>query len=162
LDELKQMGVKLAIDHFGTGCSSLGYLLELPIDVLKVDKTFVTGISTSWRRHALVEGIVRLARTLEAEMIADGIETETERELLAGMGCQFGQGYVIEGACRHLIADRLSISGSRWGLDGAEAVLTLRAVISNGDFTEYWRYHLAREHQRLYPGTAQGRYALGA
>ena len=69
---------------------------------------------------------------------------------------------VIEGACRHLIADRLSISGSRWGLDGAEAVLTLRAVISNGDFTEYWRYHLAREHQRLYPGTAQGRYALGA
>ena len=69
---------------------------------------------------------------------------------------------VIEGACRHLIADRLSISGSRWGLDGAEAVLTLRAVISNGDFSEYWRFHLEREHQRLYPGTKQGLYALGA
>jgi hypothetical protein len=69
---------------------------------------------------------------------------------------------VIEGACRHLIADRLSISGSRWGLDGAEAVLTLRAVISNGDFSEYWRFHLEREHQRLYPGTKQGQYALGA
>ena len=57
-----------------------------------------------------------------------------------------------------LIADRLDIGGARWGLDGAEAVLTLRAVISNGDFEEYWRYHLAREHQRLYPGTKQGKY----
>jgi hypothetical protein len=69
---------------------------------------------------------------------------------------------VIEGACRHLIADRLDIGGARWGLDGAEAVLTLRAVISNGDFEEYWRFHLAREHQRLYPGTKQGQYTLGA
>lgn len=69
---------------------------------------------------------------------------------------------VIEGACRHLIADRLSLSGSRWGLDGAEAVLTLRAVISNGAFEEYWRFHLEREHQRLYPGVKQGQYALGA
>jgi hypothetical protein len=69
---------------------------------------------------------------------------------------------VIEGACRHLIADRLSLSGSRWGLDGAEAVLTLRAVISNGDLEEYWRFHLEREHQRLYPGVKQGQYTLGA
>lgn len=69
---------------------------------------------------------------------------------------------VIEGACRHLIADRLSLSGPRWGLDGAEAVLTLRAVISNGDFEEYWRFHLACEHQRLYPGVKQGQYTLGA
>jgi hypothetical protein len=69
---------------------------------------------------------------------------------------------VIEGACRHLIGDRLDIGGARWGLDGAEAVLTLRAVISNGDFEEYWRYHLEREHQRLYPGIKQGQYTLGA
>ncbi|MGH3125128.1 MAG: ISKra4 family transposase, partial [Streptosporangiaceae bacterium] len=66
---------------------------------------------------------------------------------------------VIEGACRHLIADRLNLGGARWGLDGAEAVLTLRAVIVNGDFEEYWRFHLACEHQRLYPGTSQGQYA---
>ena len=69
---------------------------------------------------------------------------------------------VIEGACRHLIADRLAITGARWGLDGAEAVFTLRAVISNGDFQEYWRFHLEREHQRLYPGVKQGQYTLGA
>ena len=69
---------------------------------------------------------------------------------------------VIEGACRHLIADRLSVGGARWGLDGAEAVLTLRAVIANGDLQEYWRFHLACEHQRLYPGTTQGQYTLSA
>jgi diguanylate cyclase (GGDEF)-like protein/PAS domain S-box-containing protein len=95
LAELKEIGVRLAIDDFGTGYSSLGYLLELPIDVLKIDKSFVTGIASSWRRHALVEGIVRLARTLEVEVIAEGIESEAERELLAGMGCQFGQGYLL-------------------------------------------------------------------
>ncbi|HEY6493044.1 MAG TPA: EAL domain-containing protein [Trebonia sp.] len=95
LAELKEIGVRLAIDDFGTGYSSLSYLLDLPIDVLKIDKSFVTGIASSWRRHALVEGIVRLARTLEVDVIAEGIETETERELLAGMGCQFGQGYLL-------------------------------------------------------------------
>jgi hypothetical protein len=55
---------------------------------------------------------------------------------------------VIEGACRHLIADRMDITGARWGLDGAEAVLKLRAVHSNGDFPDYWRYHLAQERRR--------------
>jgi hypothetical protein len=69
---------------------------------------------------------------------------------------------VIKGACRHLIGDRLDSTGARWGLDGTEAILTLRAVISNGDFDEYWHFHLARVHQRLYPGTTQGQYALGA
>lgn len=68
---------------------------------------------------------------------------------------------VIERACRHLIGDRLDITGARWGLKGAEAILTLRAVISNGDFEAYRRFHLAREHQRLHPGTAQSEYTLG-
>jgi hypothetical protein len=57
---------------------------------------------------------------------------------------------VIEGACRHLIKDRMDITGARWGLDGAEAVLKLRAVVSNGDFQQYWRYHLARERERVH------------
>ena len=95
LEELKDIGVRLAIDDFGTGYSSLSYLLQLPINVLKIDKSFVTGIAASWRQYALVEGIVRLAGTLEVEVIAEGIETETERELLAGMGCQYGQGYLL-------------------------------------------------------------------
>ncbi|WP_060904818.1 hypothetical protein [Streptomyces scabiei] len=69
---------------------------------------------------------------------------------------------VIEGACRHLIADRLDISGARWGLDGAEAILRLRALHSNGDFDAYWRYHVAHEHERLYPPAGQGEYTLSA
>ncbi|WP_405136428.1 hypothetical protein [Nocardia sp. NBC_01388] len=58
---------------------------------------------------------------------------------------------VIEGAARHLIGDRLEISGARWGLTGAEAILTLRTVIKNGDFEPYWKFHIAQEHARLHP-----------
>jgi hypothetical protein len=68
----------------------------------------------------------------------------------------------VEGACRHLIADRLDITGARWGLDGAEAVLQLRALITNGDFEDYWIFHTAREHQRLYPTPDQQDYSLTA
>jgi hypothetical protein len=62
---------------------------------------------------------------------------------------------VIEGACRHLVKDRMDLTGARWGLDGAEAILKLRAIHSNGDFNEYWRYHLTQERQRNH----QSRYA---
>ncbi|MCX5192285.1 ISKra4 family transposase [Streptomyces sp. NBC_00268] len=68
----------------------------------------------------------------------------------------------VEGGCRHLSADRLDITGARWGLDGAEAVLQLRALISNGDFEDYWTFHAAREHQRLYPAPDQQGFALTA
>jgi hypothetical protein len=57
---------------------------------------------------------------------------------------------VIEGACRHLVKDRMDITGARWGLDGAEAILKLRALISNGDFDQYWRFHLRKEHERIH------------
>jgi len=57
---------------------------------------------------------------------------------------------VIEGACRHLVKDRMDITSARWGLDGAEAILKLRAIRSNGDFDEYWRYHLTQEHRRVH------------
>ena len=67
---------------------------------------------------------------------------------------------VIEGARRHLIGDRPGITGARWGPGGAEAILTLRAVTSNGDFDDYWTYHLAREHQRLYLATPSGQCSL--
>jgi hypothetical protein len=65
---------------------------------------------------------------------------------------------VIEGACRHLVKDRMAITGARWGVQTAEAILKLRALAANGDFDEYWAYHLQREHQRNHPGT----YTLAA
>ncbi|MFE0063417.1 ISKra4 family transposase, partial [Streptomyces sp. NPDC059003] len=69
---------------------------------------------------------------------------------------------IIEGAARHLVADRLDIGGARWGLVGAEAVLKLRAVTANGDLDAYWRHHIAAEHQRLYVANDQERYVLTA
>ena len=62
---------------------------------------------------------------------------------------------VIEGACRHLVKDRMDLTGARWGLSGAEAILRLRALRSNSDFEDYWRYHLAQERHRVH----QSRYA---
>ena len=67
---------------------------------------------------------------------------------------------VIEGACRHLIGDRLDITGSRWGVEGAEAVLRLRAVIDNGDFESYWAFHLRCEHDRVHQARCQDGYDL--
>jgi hypothetical protein len=64
---------------------------------------------------------------------------------------------VIEGACRHLVKDRMDITGARWGLAGAEAILTLRALITNRDFDQYWTFHLAQEHRRVHAAS----YALG-
>jgi hypothetical protein len=68
----------------------------------------------------------------------------------------------VEGACRHLVGDRLDITGARWGLNGAEAVLKLRALISNGDLAPYWHFHTAREHERLYPTPSRQEYDLTA
>jgi hypothetical protein len=69
---------------------------------------------------------------------------------------------VIEGACRHLVKDRMDITGARWGLAGAEAVLRLRKVISNGDFEEYWKYHAQREHLRVHAIRHRDSLALAA
>jgi hypothetical protein len=69
---------------------------------------------------------------------------------------------VIEGACRHLVGDRLDITGARWGLPGAEAILKLRAVIANGDFDAYWRFHLTQEHRRVHQCVYQAEHDLTA
>ena len=100
LDELRSMGVRLAIDDFGTGYSSLSYLRELPIEVLKIDKSFVDGIAVSTQRLALVEVIIRIAKTLGLAVVAEGIESEEQRELLLSMGCHYGQGYLLAAPVR--------------------------------------------------------------
>ncbi|WP_428957755.1 aminotransferase class I/II-fold pyridoxal phosphate-dependent enzyme [Streptomyces sp. cg35] len=92
---VKDLGVRIAVDDFGTGFSSLRYLREFPIDVLKIDKSFIDDIATDARQVALVEGIVRIARTLGLGVIAEGIEDPAQRDLLSGMGCRFGQGFLF-------------------------------------------------------------------
>jgi hypothetical protein len=69
---------------------------------------------------------------------------------------------VIEGACRYIVADRLGITGARWGLEGAEAILNLRALIASGDFDRYWRYHLRKEHERVHHARYRESYVLAA
>ena len=69
---------------------------------------------------------------------------------------------IIEGACRHIVKDRMDITGARWGLEGAEAILKLRAVTANGDFEDYWRFHLRREHERIHHARYSDGFVLAA
>ncbi|MFF5292122.1 putative bifunctional diguanylate cyclase/phosphodiesterase [Paractinoplanes globisporus] len=95
LRELRGMGIRIAIDDFGTGYSSLSYLSQMPVDVLKIDKSFIDDILHSTQQMALVETIVSLARTLELAVVAEGIELDGHRQALVGMGCPYGQGYLF-------------------------------------------------------------------
>jgi EAL domain-containing protein (putative c-di-GMP-specific phosphodiesterase class I) len=96
LTELKNIGIRLAIDDCGTGYSSLGNLQDLPIDILKIDRTFVAGMAVSEQRLAIVKIIIKIAKTLGLTVIAEGIETEAQRDLLISMGCEYGQGNLLE------------------------------------------------------------------
>ncbi len=91
---LQEMGVRIAIDDFGTGYSSLGYLRQRPIDVVKIDKTFIDDIVDDPQQLTLVSGIVSLAHSLNLTVVAEGIESERHRDVLAQLGCPLGQGYL--------------------------------------------------------------------
>jgi diguanylate cyclase (GGDEF)-like protein len=95
LANLRKAGIRIAIDDFGTGYSSLSYLRQVPVDVVKIDRSFIDAMSTSTQQAALVEGIVRLADTLGLEVVAEGIERPADRDLLAAIGCPLGQGYLF-------------------------------------------------------------------
>jgi diguanylate cyclase (GGDEF)-like protein len=97
LTELRTLGVRVAIDDFGTGYSSLAYLRELPIDVLKIDRSFLQHITTNTRDRHLVDAVVAMSTALGFDTVAEGIEDPHQQELLARMGCSHGQGY---GICR--------------------------------------------------------------
>jgi diguanylate cyclase (GGDEF)-like protein/PAS domain S-box-containing protein len=95
LKELKALGVMLAIDDFGTGYSSLGYLQQFPIDMLKIDRTFVDGVGLEDNDPVLVRAIIALGRTLGMQTIAEGIERPEQREGLRALGCDLGQGFLF-------------------------------------------------------------------
>ncbi|WP_155123517.1 MULTISPECIES: bifunctional diguanylate cyclase/phosphodiesterase [unclassified Actinoplanes] len=93
LRRFKELGVRLAVDDFGTGYSSLAYLRRFPIDILKIDKSFVDDIATAPASAALAEGIVHLAHTMGLATVAEGVEDARQREVLLNSGCEFAQGY---------------------------------------------------------------------
>ena len=93
--ELRALGVRLAIDDFGTGYSTFTHLRAFTVDLLKIDLTFIRDVESSDHDRAIVEGIVRLADSLNLDVVAEGIETPSQRDLLRGMGCRYGQGYLF-------------------------------------------------------------------
>ncbi len=93
LEELRALGVKLAIDDFGTGYSSLAYLRDLPVDILKVDQSFVQRLGQEHRDDALVSALVRVAQELGLATIAEGVETQLQVDRLQAIKCDRAQGY---------------------------------------------------------------------
>ncbi len=95
LHRMKTLGLKVAVDDFGTGYSSLSYLSRFPVDILKIDKSFVQHLGGDSGKGELVHTIVRLGESLRLDTVAEGIETAVQRDALTAMGCTFGQGYLF-------------------------------------------------------------------
>ena len=95
LHALKAVGVRLAIDDFGTGYSSLSYLQRFPVDILKIDRSFVAAIDSEEDKSSLVRAIVSLTRTMNLKSVAEGVESRRQTEILAALGCEEAQGYYL-------------------------------------------------------------------
>ncbi len=93
LEELRRLGVRIAIDDFGTGYSSLGYLRRLPVDILKIDKSFIDGVAEGPHESALARAVVKLASTLRLEAVAEGINSRKQLLQLRRLRCPYGQGF---------------------------------------------------------------------
>ena len=95
LFQLKSLGVRLAIDDFGTGYSSFAYLRRFPVDILKIDKSFVDGVATEPTSSALVDAMIRIGKTLRLETVAEGVERIEQADRLRTLNCDIGQGYLF-------------------------------------------------------------------
>ncbi len=96
LERFREMGIRLAIDDFGTGYSSFSYLRQLPVDLLKIDKSFISGLPDRREDRALVENIVTMAHELDLEVVAEGVEREEQRAFLQKLGCDQIQGFLLQ------------------------------------------------------------------
>ena len=95
LRALKALGVKLAIDDFGTGYCSLTYIKRFPIDILKIDRSFVHDLNSDLVNSAIVPTIITMAHSLSLDVVAEGVEDETQRDYLTSLGCTDFQGYLF-------------------------------------------------------------------
>ncbi len=95
LESLRAAGMKVAIDDFGTGYSSLAYLRKFAVNYLKIDQSFVRNLTPGSEEHALCDAMITMAHRLGMLVIAEGVETETQRDLLLELGCNYGQGYLF-------------------------------------------------------------------
>jgi EAL domain-containing protein (putative c-di-GMP-specific phosphodiesterase class I) len=95
LTTLRALGVRIALDDFGTGFSSLVHLTEVPADVLKLDRVFTLGLCADLRQREIVRSILEIARVMQLDVVAEGVETEMQRTLLPELGCHVLQGFLI-------------------------------------------------------------------
>jgi hypothetical protein len=95
LEDLKRLGASIAIDDFGTGYSSLAYLKRFPLDVLKIDRSFVTGCERGGDALAIPRAIISLGHSLGLKIVAEGVENEGQMRALDALGCELFQGYLI-------------------------------------------------------------------
>ena len=95
LQELKRVGLRVSLDDFGTGFSSLSLLKRIPVDTLKIDRSFVRDVATDPDDAAIVAAILAMAEQLGLTVVAEGVETEPQREFLRARGCQQMQGYLF-------------------------------------------------------------------
>ena len=95
LVELKELGVRIAVDDFGTGYSSLAYLRQFPVDSLKIDRTFITGLTLSSEAHALTHTLIQLGKALGLETLAEGVEERDQVRALQREGCDLAQGFLF-------------------------------------------------------------------
>jgi EAL domain-containing protein (putative c-di-GMP-specific phosphodiesterase class I) len=95
LCELKELGFDLALDDFGTGRSSLSRLCRFPIDVIKIDRSFIRDLDSDKNEVVLVQAILSVARQLKMGVVAEGVETQEQRDRLLDLGCPLGQGYLF-------------------------------------------------------------------
>jgi EAL domain-containing protein (putative c-di-GMP-specific phosphodiesterase class I) len=111
LSQLRELGVRLAVDDFGTGYSSLAYLHRLPINEIKIDKSFVAAMKGEASRANIVRASVELGHSLQLESVAEGVEDARTWDLLGALGCDLAQGYFIS---RPMVADQVLPWLSKW------------------------------------------------
>jgi EAL domain-containing protein (putative c-di-GMP-specific phosphodiesterase class I) len=112
--ELRELGVQLYIDDFGTGYSSLSYLHRLPMDALKIDRSFISDMARDDERTEIVRTIVTLAQTLRLQVAAEGLETADQVSQLRELSCNLGQGYFFSQPLDRIAAGELIASDARW------------------------------------------------
>jgi diguanylate cyclase (GGDEF)-like protein len=120
LEELRRLGVRIAIDDFGTGYSSLGYLRRLPVDILKIDKSFIDGVAEGPHESALARAVVKLASTLRLEAVAEGISSRKQLLQLRRLRCPYGQGFFFSRPQPPEVIPRLLEMGALEGSDRGE------------------------------------------
>ena len=114
LQQFRELGMRIAIDDFGTGYSSLSYLNQFPLDCLKIDRSFVQGLTQGEKSATIIESIVTLARRLDLTIVAEGVETIDQLNALRELKCDWVQGFLLARPLKASAAEELLLNPARW------------------------------------------------